>query len=272
MIKHLEIYSTEPPQLAAPLLSQTQRNNHQTQGHGLQRFELPSWRVALERHPQEFERRTPQQRRATYTVDCILEAALLIISEEGLAELTTNAIADRAGVSIGSLYQYFPNKDAVISALILLQHIGMATCIETAIERTNQTNLWDAVHIIHDTAVFGKPDLHRLRVVLDSEEDRLPKTSAIKLEEQRMQKLLHTFFGRYFRDEIPHRMQSKLINDIVGIVFAFTGQDHQEFRKADGNDLSEFRMRLHAAVFSYVSHFSATTLLDEVSPVSIYGT
>ncbi|MFZ9087146.1 MAG: TetR/AcrR family transcriptional regulator, partial [Steroidobacteraceae bacterium] len=63
-------------------------------------------------------RKKPVQERAKVTSDSILEAAEIIIVNEGYEKATTNYIAEKAGVSIGSLYQYFPNKEAIISALI----------------------------------------------------------------------------------------------------------------------------------------------------------
>ncbi|OCC25602.1 TetR family transcriptional regulator [Croceicoccus estronivorus] len=63
-------------------------------------------------------RKKPIQDRAKFTSDAILEAAEIIVLEEGYEKATTNYIAEKAGVSIGSLYQYFPNKNSIISALI----------------------------------------------------------------------------------------------------------------------------------------------------------
>ena len=63
-------------------------------------------------------RRTPVQRRSTATVEAIVEAAAQVFERHGYAAGTTNRIAERAGVSIGTLYQYFPNKDAILVALI----------------------------------------------------------------------------------------------------------------------------------------------------------
>ncbi len=63
-------------------------------------------------------RKAPLQRRSTETVAVILEAAARILELRGFEGFNTNAIADRAGVSIGSLYQYFPNKEALLSGLI----------------------------------------------------------------------------------------------------------------------------------------------------------
>jgi AcrR family transcriptional regulator len=63
-------------------------------------------------------RKAPAQSRAVETVAAVLEAAALTLEERGFAGYTTNAVAERAGVSIGSLYQYFPGKDALTAALI----------------------------------------------------------------------------------------------------------------------------------------------------------
>jgi AcrR family transcriptional regulator len=58
----------------------------------------------------------PQEARSRATIDAILDAAAHILGERGWAGLTTNAVAEVAGISIGSLYQYSPNKLAMIEA------------------------------------------------------------------------------------------------------------------------------------------------------------
>lgn len=59
-------------------------------------------------------RRTPKQLRSQFTRDAIFEATAQILETQGEAALTTNRIAERAGVSVGTLYQYFANKDAIL--------------------------------------------------------------------------------------------------------------------------------------------------------------
>jgi AcrR family transcriptional regulator len=63
-------------------------------------------------------RKRPRQTRSKETVETILAATARILIKLGFDGLTTNAVADLAGVSIGSLYQYFPNKQALVAALI----------------------------------------------------------------------------------------------------------------------------------------------------------
>ena len=62
-------------------------------------------------------RRRPKQRRAQQTVDAVLDAVVRILKREGAGAVTTNRIAEVAGVSVGSVYQYFPDKQAIFVAL-----------------------------------------------------------------------------------------------------------------------------------------------------------
>ena len=62
-------------------------------------------------------RRDPAQERSRQTVDAIVEAAGQLLVEHGRIGVTTNVVAERAGASIGSVYQYFPNKEAIFAAL-----------------------------------------------------------------------------------------------------------------------------------------------------------
>jgi AcrR family transcriptional regulator len=73
--------------------------------------------MATRRQPVETKRRTPRQTRSAETVASIVEAAAQILEKGGLAAFTTNAVAERAGVSIGTLYQYFADKNALVMAL-----------------------------------------------------------------------------------------------------------------------------------------------------------
>lgn len=68
-------------------------------------------------------RRSPVQERSQLTVDSLVDAAIQIFEEYGYAAGTTARIAERCGISVGSLYQYFPNKDAILIA-VALRHLS----------------------------------------------------------------------------------------------------------------------------------------------------
>ena len=73
--------------------------------------------MAIKRQTIDNKRRIPRQMRAEETVAAILEGAAQILEAGGLAAFTTNAVAARAGVSIGTLYQYFAEKQAILRAI-----------------------------------------------------------------------------------------------------------------------------------------------------------
>jgi AcrR family transcriptional regulator len=63
-------------------------------------------------------RKTPRQARSAATVDAIFEAAIQVLLTDGYAGLTTTRVASRAGVSVGTMYQYFPHKEALLYAVL----------------------------------------------------------------------------------------------------------------------------------------------------------
>lgn len=63
------------------------------------------------------KKKSPRQARSKATVEAIIQASAQLLEEEGYAPLTTNGVAQRAGVSIGSVYEYFPGKDAIVAAV-----------------------------------------------------------------------------------------------------------------------------------------------------------
>lgn len=73
-------------------------------------------------------RKRPQQQRAKIVVDSILQATQLCVAEYGLMQVTTPKIAEKSGVSVGSIYQYFENKDQIILELLRRksENLGMA--------------------------------------------------------------------------------------------------------------------------------------------------
>lgn len=80
----------------------------------------------------------PRQPRSVEMVHCILNAGMHVIEEEGLHAMTTNRVAERAGVSVGSLYQYFANRESILAGIIERSLLDI-----TQVMRTAQTAMAD---------------------------------------------------------------------------------------------------------------------------------
>jgi AcrR family transcriptional regulator len=104
--------------------------------------------VADRRRPQIASRKQPQQARSAGLVAVILEAAVQVLAKEGAQRFTTARVAEKAGVSVGSIYQYFPNKAAILFRL-------------QSDEWRQTTDL--QCRILEDA---GRPPLERLRILV----------------------------------------------------------------------------------------------------------
>jgi len=112
-------------------------------------------------------RKVPRQKRSQETVDAILAATAHILSREGLERATTNAIAARAGVSIGSLYQYFPDKESLVRALNERHTREIQDLLTRRFAEVREAPIPEAVRAIVRAMVEvhrHDPDLHRVLV------------------------------------------------------------------------------------------------------------
>jgi AcrR family transcriptional regulator len=100
----------------------------------------------MARRNKAFVRRTPTQARGQERVEAILEAAALEVDAVGYDAATTNAIARRAGASIGSLYQFFPNKAALMHALAVRYTEELKGLLTKVLEGMNAEGLtWQQI-------------------------------------------------------------------------------------------------------------------------------
>jgi AcrR family transcriptional regulator len=93
----------------------------------------------------KIQRRKPRQARARATCEAILEAASQILERDGAAGFNTNAVAERAGVSIGTLYQYFPDKTAILLAAAQRESTQSAPASRLAALLQALVGFWDAL-------------------------------------------------------------------------------------------------------------------------------
>src|SRR5688572_24633099 len=114
----------------------------------------------------ENRRRSPKQLRSRAIVEAIVQAGRELLASEGASSLTTNRIAERAGVSIGSLYRYFPNKDAVLAAIYDAD-------VGRALDDLRAAPSWEIDHTSLRAAVLAMVDfqLERHRRLLELGQD-----------------------------------------------------------------------------------------------------
>ncbi|MGF6243710.1 AcrR family transcriptional regulator [Paraburkholderia sp. GAS38] len=114
---------------------------------------------------QTLNRRNPRQARSQHKVELMLEAAMQLLETGDIASLTTNAVAAKAGVSIGTLYQYFGSKHALLDALVTRELGAMTDKIVDSMQRATPTAPGDPIREIVRavTASYGgRNRVHRL--------------------------------------------------------------------------------------------------------------
>lgn len=118
-------------------------------------------------------RKSPTQARSLSTVQVILEATIQVLISQGLVNLTSARVAERAGVSVGSIYQYYPNKQALLVA-VLTQHLETVIhAVEEACDEQHGKTL-DAMGLAITSAFVAvkmqRPEVSRALYALPSDE------------------------------------------------------------------------------------------------------
>ncbi|MDP9901989.1 TetR/AcrR family transcriptional regulator [Variovorax ginsengisoli] len=110
-------------------------------------------------------RKTPRQARSQAMVEVILESTARVLGERGYAGTNTNVVAERAGVSVGSVYQYFPNKDSLVTALHERHGAQMYAAIAAVLATERPDGLRGHVQAMVRALLAAHrvaPDLHRV--------------------------------------------------------------------------------------------------------------
>ncbi|GCE85054.1 TetR family transcriptional regulator [Komagataeibacter diospyri] len=182
------------------------------------------------RNPRISVRKQPGQARSAALVATILEAAVRVLAEEGATRFTTARVAEKAGVSIGSLYQYFPNKAAILFRL--------------------QTDEWrETTAMLRNTLDnAGKPPLARLRALthafIRSEcaeaSVRVALDDAAPLyrdapEAAEVRQAGNEIIERFMREVLPNTTNDErtLAGDLIRTTFGAVGKAFSETPRSD---------------------------------------
>jgi AcrR family transcriptional regulator len=142
-------------------------------------------------------RKFPRQERSKIAVEAILEATTRILTEEGYDKANTNRIAERAGVSIGSLYQYFPNKESLITALMVKHSNEMVALVESKLTDFYDSTLETGISEIVKAVIAAHAIDPRLHQVLNEEIPESERSQQMHKAEERIVKLLQAYLSQW---------------------------------------------------------------------------
>ena len=161
-------------------------------------------------------RKQPLQQRSRETVAVILEAAARVLEARGLEGYNTNAVAERGGISVGSVYQYFPNKDALTLALIARFEEELLEKVRDAFAASEGKSLTAALKLLVRAQIEVHAERAGLNRILETEEDRLRSTSSDSLASGELKALVRALLERH-RDEIGKPIDDDAIEDVIVI-------------------------------------------------------
>jgi AcrR family transcriptional regulator len=177
----------------------------------------------VSKRPRLKARKQPLQERSRETVVVILEAAARVLEERGLEGYNTNAIAERGGISVGSVYQYFPNKDALTLALIERFEDALLQSVLTAVAGADPMNLQATLKLLIGALLDAHAERAKLNRILETEENRLRPTSADSPAAMELKKLVRALLARH-PDEFDKLVDAATIEDLIVITRAMV--DH----------------------------------------------
>ncbi|TQF28653.1 TetR/AcrR family transcriptional regulator [Bradyrhizobium sp. UNPA324] len=131
----------------------------------------------MARTPPTRPRKNALQARSRATVDALIEATARILVHDGFEKANTNRIAEIAGVSVGSLYQYFPSKEALVAAVIERHNEEIMGIVRTALTEVAELPIDKAVRRLVTVAIEAhriNPKLHRVLA------EQIPRTGQLK--------------------------------------------------------------------------------------------
>ena len=131
----------------------------------------------MARRPLTNPRKHASQERSRATVDALIAATARILVREGFDRASTNRIADLAGVSIGSLYQYFPSKESLVAAVIDRHNQQLMRVVRSALAEVATLPLEEAVRKLVAIAIKAHrldPKLHRVLA------EQIPRTGRLE--------------------------------------------------------------------------------------------
>ncbi len=185
--------------------------------------------------PRTAPRKQPSQERSRATLDAILTATARVLQRDGFDRASTNRIADAAGVSIGSLYQYFPSKEALVAALADRHMERMSRVLTDGMEAVARAPLAAAVGRLVDLMLRAHAVDPRLHAILIEQVPRIGRLERVHQVEAHLAKLVRDYLEAHRRELRPKNLELAAFV-VVQLIEALTHAAtlHHPERLADG--------------------------------------
>lgn len=208
-------------------------------------------------------RKSPRQARSKATVDAILGATIQVLIADGSARLTTTQVARRAGVSVGTMYQYFPHREALLYAVTQRYLSEVAEAVETAADSCRGQPLAEAA----DTLV---------RSYVDAKSARPEAALALYRVSGDMDvaDLVNGFFNRIqtaavrLLSSAPDASFDDIEKTAFTLVSAVSGGTRIVFENGGSPDmLRDFREQIRIMCRSYLNQAACASAVCDQSPI-----
>jgi AcrR family transcriptional regulator len=194
-------------------------------------------------------RKQPRQGRAKVTVEALLEAAAQVLVSSGYEATTTKQVAERAGVSIGSLYQYFPNKEALVSALFERISQQVLTVLSDSLRPAEVAEPQERVRRLVRTLVEVYAVNPRLQQVLLEQAPRMGPQRSVQELQFRLESLVRSALSRNAERLRPRNLELAvflLLRAVRGAIWSTLTERPELVREP------EFVEELSALVLGYL--------------------
>ena len=207
--------------------------------------------MARRASPSIHSRKQPQQTRSEELVSAILEAAIQVLAKEGLHRFTTARVAEKAGVSVGSLYQYFPNKASILFRLQSDEWRDTNAMLRTILENGKETPSARLRRLVH-AFITSECDEADVRHALDSAAPlyrNAPESRKAKAEGLRT-------FTDFIAHALPAAAEAKrsLVVDVIITTLSGVGKDFSA-RPRSAMEIATFADGLADMLCSYLESF-----------------
>ncbi|KPH87990.1 TetR family transcriptional regulator [Komagataeibacter intermedius] len=208
--------------------------------------------MADQRNPRISVRKQPCQARSAGLVATILEAAVHVLAVEGAARFTTARVAERAGVSIGSLYQYFPNKAAILFRLQTDEWRRTSDMLRDILEDVRQPALERLRRLVH-AFIRSECEEAAVRVALN---DAAPLYRYAP-EAVEARRAADGIIARFMHEVLPDAsdMTRDLAGDLITTTFSAVGKAFSEIPRTDA-DITSYASGMADMFVAYLTHLA----------------